>query len=329
MRLKRTLIYIIQIILFIPLQIVFVPLAIVGIFLGVYKELILGKKLGVSYSAGQTLQYRYYMHYLGTREDQNTVEFVKHYPCESHFALFSILGAFILSKRWFGFTTTLSKLPSKGKESLDKAAAMRLLAFDGILNDYVGQVDQVVIPGVGYDLIALSINKKVSIYEIDQKKTMLIKQSTLIDAGIQHSHINYIPVDYSSESWSEKLVEAGFDKSKKTLFIWQSVSHFLEEDLVKDTLSQMKNLSSSGSIIAQDFYDKNFISGNTHNSVKSQKKMMAKNGEPWVWGIDMSNHPKEAVENFLSECGLDLSSYYGFGEDLDISPYYCIVTSKV
>jgi O-methyltransferase involved in polyketide biosynthesis len=56
-------------------------------------------------------------------------------------------------------------------------------------------------------------------------------------AGIKHDWITYIPVDYSNESWVDKLLEAGFDKTKKTLFLWQSVSVYLEADIVKETLS--------------------------------------------------------------------------------------------
>ena len=52
---------------------------------------------------------------------------------------------------------------------------------------------------------------------------------------------------------------------------------------------------------------------------------MAKMGEPWTFGIDMSDNPKEAVESFLNECGLTTICCTQFGEKLDIEPFYCIV----
>ncbi len=67
-----------QIIIYMVIQILFIPFAILGIIDGAYKEMVVGKKLGVSFSAGQTLQYRYYMHYFETRDDPLSVEFTKH-----------------------------------------------------------------------------------------------------------------------------------------------------------------------------------------------------------------------------------------------------------
>ncbi len=56
--------------------------------------------------------------------------------------------------------------------------------------------------------------------------------------------------------------------------------------------------------------------------------MIEKMGEPWKFGIDMSNDPKAAVESFLKECGLKMTEYIQFGEKLDIEPFYCIVEAE-
>ena len=140
--------------------------------------------------------------------------------------------------------------------------------------------------------------------------------------------IKYIPIDYSSESWADKLLEAGFDKTKKTLFLWESVSLFLEADIVKETLRGMADLCDSRSIITQDFYSKAFILGKTSKTIKRSSRMIEKMGEPWKFGIDMSNDPKAAVESFLKECGLKMTEYFQFGEKLSIEPFYCIVEAE-
>lgn len=56
---------------------------------------------------------------------------------------------------------------------------------------------------------------------------------------------------------------------------------------------------------------------------------MAKMGEPWKFGLDMSDKPREVVEAFLNECGLELSVYKQFGVKLGLEPYYCIVESHL
>ncbi len=91
----------------------------------------------------------------------------------------------------------------------------------------------------------------------------------------------------------------------------------------------MADLCCKGSIIAQDIYSKPFIDGETSFAVKKQSNIMAKMGEPWKFGLDMSDKPREVVEAFLNECGLELSVYKQFGVKLGLEPYYCIVESHL
>jgi methyltransferase (TIGR00027 family) len=326
----RFLIKLFQIILYIPIQTIFIPFAIIGLIDGIYKEMGKSKKLGVSFSAIKALQYRWIMHYFNTRPDPLSVAFTKKFPCESHFGLWSIMGALIISQQLFGFTTRLGKLVEPGEETLDSTAGIRVLMFDKILEKYVDEMEQVVLPGAGFDLIALKYTegKEVKVFELDQVKTLNIKVETLKTAGIKHDWITYIPVDYSNESWVDKLLEAGFDKTKKTLFLWQSVSFYLAADIVKETLRKMADLCVDGSIIAQDFYSQAFMLGEISKTAKRYISMIERMGEPSRFGIDMSNDPKAAVESFLKECGLRMTEYIQFGKKLDIEPFYCIVESE-
>jgi len=326
----RFLIKLFQIILYVLIQIIFIPFAIIGLIDGIYKEMRKSKKLGVSFSAGQALQYRWIMHYFNTRPDPLSVVFIKKFPCESHFGLWSTMGALIISQRLFGFTTRLGKLVKPGEETLSSCAGIRVLMFDKIMEKYVDEMEQIVIPGAGFDLIALQYTKgkEVKVFELDQVNTLNVKIETLKKAGIKHDWITYIPVDYSNESWVDKLLEAGFDRTKKTLFLWESVSLFLEADIVKETLRKMADLCVDGSIIAQDFYSKAFMLGEISKIAKRNMSIIGKMGEPWKFGIDMSNDPKAAIESFLKECGLKMTKYIQFGEKLDIEPFYCIVEAE-
>ncbi len=316
---------------YLVLQILILPLTILGLIDGAYKELVIGKKMGISYSAGQTLQYRVFMHYFGSRQDPYTINFTRKFPCESLFGLWSVFGAFFLARKYLGFSTKLNEIPEDGRETLGTTAGKRVLLFDGIMEKYIDQVEQVVLPGVGFDLIAhhFTESKGIRVFEIDQTNTIKVKVDTLDKAGINHEWITYIPVDYHKEAWSDKLLEAGFVKGKKTLFLWQSVSHFLSQDQVKECLEIMKDFSGPGSMIVQDFYSDHFIHHNNEMAVKKQKSMMAKRGEPWIFGIDMSENPKESVGSFLNSCGLDLTDYHQFGKELNIEPFYCIVESYI
>jgi len=326
----RFLITLFQAILYIPIQIVFIPFVLIGLIDGIYKGIGKSKQLGVSFSAIRALQYRWFMHHLNTRPDPLSVAFTKKFPCESHFGLWSLIGALVISQRLFGFTTKLGKLPEPGKETLVSTPGRRLLMFDRIMEKSIDEVEQIVIPGVGFDLIALRFTegKEVRVFELDQVGTLNVKIETLKRAGIKHDWVTYIPVDYSKESWVEKLLEAGFDKTKKTLFLWESVSLFLEVDVVKETLKQMAGLCVDGSKVAQDFYSSAFVSGGISRTVKRTSRMMEKMGEPWKFGIDMTDDPRAAVEAFLKECGLQITEIHQFGEKRDVEPFYCIVESE-
>jgi len=319
-----------QIILYVPIQIIFIPFAIIGIIDAIYKEMGKSKKLGVSFSAIKALQYRWLMHYFNTRPDPLSVAFIKKFPCESHFGMWSIMGPLIISLRLFGFPAKLGKLVEPGEETPDSTAGIRVLMFDKIMEKYIDEVDQIVLPGAGFDLVALHFTKgkEVKVFELDQVKTLDIKIETLKKAGIKHDWITYIPVDYSNESWIDKLLEAGFDKTKKTLFLWQSVSLYLEAEIVKENLRKMADLCVDGSIVAQDFYSKAFALGEYSKAAKKFMSIIEKMGEPPKFGIDMSKDPKAAVESFLKECGLKMIEINQFGEKLDIEPFYCIVEAK-
>jgi methyltransferase (TIGR00027 family) len=319
-----------QVVLYIPIQVAFIPFAIVGLIDALIKEMVISKKLGVSFTAIQALQYRWFMHYFDTRPDPISVEFTKNLPCESHFGLWSTLGALIVSQRLFGFTTKFAQLDEPGKETLFSTPGRRVLMFDEIVEKYVDEMEQIVIPGVGFDLVALHFTrgKNARVFELDQAETLDVKVETLKKAGIAHDWITYVPVDYSRESWADKLLAAGFDKTQKTLFLWESVSLFLEPDAVEKTLREMASLCAGGSVIAQDFYSRAFISGETSRAVKRSSRLIEKMGERWRFGIDMSDDPESAIESFLEDCGLRMTKYVQFGEKLDIEPFYCIVEAE-
>ncbi len=326
----RHLIRAVQILLYIPIQAIFLPFAIIGLLDGVRKEMGNSRRLDVSFTAVQALQYRWIMHHFDTRPDPLSVAFTKKFPCESHLGLWAILGPLIVSHKLFGFSAGLGELDEPGEETLSSTPGRRLLLFDRVLETYVDEMEQIVIPGSGFDLIALHFTrgKEVKVFEIDQKATMNIKLETLRDADIEHDWITYVPVDYSRESWVDRLLDAGFDRTRRTLFVWQSVSLYLEEDAVRRTLREMADLCDAECVVAQDFYSRAFVSGETSRVVRRTRRLFERMGESWRFGIDMSSDPQAAVESFLNECGWKMTEFVQFGEKREIEPFYCIVEAE-
>ena len=233
------------------------------------------------------------------------------------------MGALIISQRLFGFKTRLSKVAEPDEANLAAISGSRVVTFDKIMEKYTDDMEQIVFPGAGFDLITLHFTKgkKVRVFELDQVNTLNLKVETLKKAGIEHDWITYIPVDYANESWVDKLLE-------KTLFLWQSVSLYLEADTVKETIGEMADLCVAGSVIAQDFYSKAYSLGEYSFIANRNMSLIERMGEPSKFGIDMSYGPKAAVESFLKECGLRMTNYIQFGKKLDIEPFYCIVEAE-
>ncbi len=324
---KRIILFLIYLII----QIIWIPIAIIGLIIGLYKEMYLSRKLDISFSAGQALQYRWIMHMFDTRTDSNTIAFTKKFPCESHFGLWAVMGPFIIMHKLFGFKSTFNSKVDFGYETLQKIAGNRVLLFDRIIEKYIDKVDQIVLPGAGFDLITnkYTKDKDIKVYELDQVNTIKMKLDTLRKANIDHDWITYITVDYNNESWSDKLLESGFDKNKKTLFLWQSVSLYLDEELVIDSLKKMKQLGAQGSIIAQDFYSKAFLDGNISKMAIKNMDMIGKLGEPWKFALDMSDGSIESINNFLELCDLELNKNYQFGVNLGLENFYNISISLI
>ena len=326
----RFLIIVLQVILYIPIQLIFIPITIVGFIYAFYLEIHVTKKRNVSFTAVQALQYRWIMHYFETRKDPLSIRFIKKFPCESHFGLLVTFAPLVIALKLFGFKSRLARMAEIGEETIATTPGRRLVMFDEILLKYIDRVDQIVIPGCGFDLMTNQYTKdtSVKIFEIDQTDSLNIKVETLQKANIPHDWITYIPVDFSKESWSQKLIYSGFDKTKRTLFIWQSVSLYLESELVDNILRDMINICENECYIAQDFYSKAFVKGDTSFSAKQSEKLMAKMGEPWKYGLDMSDNPKSSVETFLKDRGLIMTNYFQFGEKIQAEPFYCIVEAK-
>ncbi|MDY6959109.1 MAG: SAM-dependent methyltransferase [Halobacteriota archaeon] len=287
----------------------------------------LSKRLGVSFSAGQAIQPRWIMHYFRTQSDEASVKFIKALPIESHFGLMSFMGAAIIANRICGYKPSYARITEPDRVTITTLANSRSVTFDRIVEENVNQVEQIVVMGAGFDLRALrySKGKDVKVFELDQRNTQDMKIETMKEAGIEHDHIAFVSVDFNEESWVEKLLNNGFDPTRRTLFLWESVAIYLEEDVIKDTLKKVADISAEGSLVAMDFYSTAFVKGESSSTLKRSISLMERMGEPWVFGIDMSGDVRRTVESFTKESGLALRDFTLFGkEDESNEPFYAI-----
>jgi len=91
----------------------------------------------------------------------------------------------------------------------------------------------------------------------------------------------------------------------------------------------MADISGKGSTIVQDFYSKAFVKGETSYAIKKSINTMKKIGEPWIYGIDMSEDAGRNIESLLKESGLVLKDLILYGDKGKTNkPFYAIAEAE-
>jgi methyltransferase (TIGR00027 family) len=126
--------------------------------------------------------------------------------------------------------------------------------------------EQFVILGAGLDARAWRMQElsKVKIFEVDHpatqswKMTQLKKFKTLAQEA--SSSITFVPVDFTRDSLEDCLLKSGFVKEKRTFWLWEGVTMYLDEDDVKKTFHSLSALSPAGGTVAATYLRKNLRS---------------------------------------------------------------------
>ena len=120
-------------------------------------------------------------------------------------------------------------------------------------------------------------------------------------------------MDFSTEHWYEKLKKAGYDPSKKSIFLWEGVTLYLSEKDVRNTLKEIKQHAASGSIIIADLYATVFVTGEMYPTMKTQMKSLKITDEEFGFGIDFSSDYENALKTFLESENIKAGDTYFYG----------------
>jgi len=136
--------------------------------------------------------------------------------------------------------------------SVRKAIVLRARFMDDYARETLNDgFEQVVLLGAGYDSRYLRIEEfhSARVFELDLESTQQIKKAlTRRLLGRLPHNVTYVPIDFSRDSVTDKLIGAGFLRYKKTLFIWEGVTLFLNEDIIAETLGRLKELGPNNRI---------------------------------------------------------------------------------
>ena len=179
----------------------------------------------------------------------------------------------------------------------------------------VNGIEQYVILGAGYDSRAhrLELPSCLKIFEVDQPEVQDRKRSKLPKELPNLENVTYVTVDFAHQSLSERLLNAGFDRTKSTVFTLEGVTQYISKEAFNSTMKEMSRLcQKTSSIFAlsfvnellnknpEDCFGRGYL--NPEKKANLIKKLSAKAaGEPWI-----SFYSTEEIEGLLSENGYSI-----------------------
>ncbi len=202
-----------------------------------------------------------------------------------------------------------------------------------------GGAAQVVILGAGLDSRAYrfsALKGPVKVFEVDHPATQAAKIARL--KKIFHEvprHVTYVPIDFNAETL-DRLAECGYDRSQRSLFIWEGVVAYLQPEAVDSTLAWVRSNSGSGSAIIFDYiYPEAFTGEHRRAEVRLSQLTRRFTGEGLVFGIK-----KDEIADFMTQRGFtsvvnagaeDFKRLYftGANQGRPIADIYAIVHAEV
>ncbi len=196
-------------------------------------------------------------------------------------------------------------------EGIYEYVSARTKFFDEFFVDALKKgFDQIVILGAGMDTRAMrfaSLNQGTRIFELDLPKIQGPKLEILKRKKVSlPDDLVFVPIDFNTQDLSTVLQKAGYQENRKTLFLMEGVSMYLEAQAVDRTLNFIRSSTQSGSQIVFDYIYASVV--RREESLFGEKgayETVANIGERWIFGIE-----KDGIEDFLSEHGLNLLEHF-------------------
>lgn len=142
---------------------------------------------------------------------------------------------------------------------------------------------QYIILGAGLDTFAFRKTDFVSeykVFEVDHPLTQADKKVRIARAGWTiPDNLTFVPVDFTTDSLTERLIADGFNPKVKSFFSWLGVTYYLSMEAIDKMLAELSSLCSDGSTLVFDYPDENFFDA-TERRVQNTVMMAKAGGEP-------------------------------------------------
>jgi len=174
--------------------------------------------------------------------------------------------------------------------------------FDSVFHKAIkNRFEQILILGAGFDsrgIRFLSEDSVIKVFELDVPITQNAKIEQFKKRQIKiHPNITFIPIDFNKESLTDKLIDYGFKKNQKTLFLLEGLMMYLSEQAVDSTFQMIDDFAAKKSeIVFDSIYSSVLRKENLYYGEKDVYEYVSKVGEGWTFGIE-----KNQIEFFLNK----------------------------
>jgi methyltransferase (TIGR00027 family) len=163
---------------------------------------------------------------------------------------------------------------------------------------------QLVLLGAGFDTRAYRLPEaqRVNIFELDRAEMSLAKQAALRgELGSLPKQVQFVSIDFNTQSVADVLSRAGFDETQPTCFVWEGVTNYLSPQAVDGILRQIAQ-AAGGSMLLFTYVDRRVLDQPTlFFGAEKLLSRLRSYGEPWTFGL----YPEE-IERYLATRGLRL-----------------------
>lgn len=167
-------------------------------------------------------------------------------------------------------------------------------------------IPQIVNLGAGYDTRACRFRdliRDTRIFELDLGPTQQRKRRLLEEAKVSlPPQLAFVTINFARDSLEDVLGRAGFKSGRRTLYIWEGVTYYLQAQQVDQTLAFIRSHSAPGSRVSFDYLvDAPDMSSRygVEAALTSMRTMYP--AEPVQFAI-----PEGSIHAFLAERGFSL-----------------------
>lgn len=179
----------------------------------------------------------------------------------------------------------------------------RVRYFDDFVKKSVKEgFEQLVIFGAGFDTRAYRIEEleNVKVFEVDHPDTQRFKVQKIKEIfGSIPEHVVYVPVDFDTQTFGKELLNKGYNRSSRTLFIMEGLIMYITPESVSETLNYIVGNSGKNSAVIFDYFPESVVDGTNKLKIAQDIRNFAiQQGEPLRFGIKEGE-----LKKFLNKFG--------------------------